>query len=907
MWNLAALLAVVGTVPSTLAASAGPSITKDQLLRILRASEANYRTVEFEASWKGFKHGPNGERLSPDPYEYSDVKVRLEQPGGGRYYLEVGPRSGALLRDGPKRRRTTERPMPVRFAVAYDGERATNLTYDSGQDGWRPYRGGVVKSRNPGNHLERARRVYLDAFAPYYRGDGLASRIEGTQDWEIVSQEGGIVEIRLPVSAVYKTLSRIDVDIILRLDLTRGASIVGMEEWSRYKETRDKEGALPYRNMIIELRQEAGLWVPKSAKYYKWRWDRESKVYYRSDHREVVFSKFRVNIPFTDEDFRVEFPPGTLVSDESTGREIRFRVGLSGEQRRDFLEGAVAGILKPAESGATSTRPVAGEPPATRQAAAEPPQKAGREENGSWGVVAGVVASIAAVVIILLLRRRGRGTGPGAAVFLVVLVGLGGAARAEEAPSTQSFYEVVWGTTRVPVEQCALTAVEIVLRLYKIGYSSEALKEGLNCTEKGVSLLHVRQVLEASCCEVAAHKGADANDIMSFLTEKDGNLALICSHTASIRHVSVFAPTNATGILARADFPRGAEEVSLESVGRHLKSSRGMVLLVSPPTVVPPKGKARAPSKLVRITPQQIDLGTLGQGRRKVKAVVENLSSKPLMISRVHTPCSSCVTAVLGSRWLRGKERREISLEVSPGAWGPGKQTKTLALILGDATAAVTEITGIGPARSRGPVAVPETVLLGRGGSGISTTKEVRVVFPEPLAKGQEMISIRGSGFAVSNAHWEDLVKDSSVLTFEVQLRPTGSRPAHSERQSGTIFISTPKNPGPVRIPVLIQLPACVTVAPAFWMVRRQKGEIAETRIKVVPIEPIAECTIVSVTKPDWVTCAYPQGPFSSPVSLRLGGSDIPRTLPKEPPSLRMHVRTAGGMEQSVRIPIGIW
>jgi len=314
-------LSEIASNPHPTLTSQAAQMTESQLLELLRAAEASYRNVEFEASFQHYNVDPDGKRLTPKNTHYRNVKVRLAQPAGGRFYLEYeGRRPGATGRGGPLKL------ILSKHTSAYNGEIHTLLNYYSPGGKWAPFHGLVSKERDRANTFSGGRHIFLDLFAPFYRDKGLAATLENAEGWKVHSQEAELVDIRMPWKASKER------DVLIRLDLSKGANIVSQQIWDGY----GTDLATQLRNVKVALRREGDLWVPKSAKYYKCQYFRALGRSGPYEEFDVTFSAFRCNLPLSDDAFTVAFPPGLRVQDKIAN--VIYRVGPLGEKRKRSLE-----------------------------------------------------------------------------------------------------------------------------------------------------------------------------------------------------------------------------------------------------------------------------------------------------------------------------------------------------------------------------------------------------------------------------------------------------------------------------------------------------------------------------------------------------------------------------------------
>ena len=496
--------------------------------------------------------------------------------------------------------------------------------------------------------------------------------------------------------------------------------------------------------------------------------------------------------------------------------------------------------------------------------------------------------------------------------LMPAILGLLPSAPAAADSKSQSVYEIAHGGLSLPMEQCTLTAAEIVLRRYDIAYDLATIKKHLRCTLEGGSLLDLQRVLQAHCCRIESYKKADAPQLQAFLESGSDHLALLVMAEARTQHVAILSAAPRTGEFYLIDFPRGPRLASLKEVGGYLSRSDGAVMYVRPAARAPESKEGPRPSDLLKVAPSTVELGKLSgdEKARKIEVELANMGDTPLALMGIASPCS-CTKVELSNVWFEPKERKRATIQVFPERWPPGKNTRTVSFHLADRTAAVVKLTGEGPLRSvRKAMAIPETLLFRQGRDRSSMAKEVRVLIPGRGVRGQKAkIDTDVAGIVIEDVRWSEPKKheDISTLVFNVTLGPSPASSRSSDPLKGSITVQMSQLARAMKIPLLVERPACVTIVPAFWMIRVREGKAAEASIKVLAIDKTAEHTIIGVDKPDWVECTYPST-FKNQAVMRLRGAQVPTSLPGNDQGLLVHVRKVdGSLEQRVRIPIGIW
>lgn len=380
-------------------AHGSPNIDKNQLFEIIAAAEKNCKTIEFEASYNRFDLDLEGRRVLSRKQETLRVKVRLAYPVAGRYYLEA---EGRIPIHSPQGDVVDVKPS--KFADAYNGQVGTQLWWKAeGPDGWSPRRGYVDRKRAPGNLYVHAQIPFLYFLTQNFAGKGLSSYLTAHGNWSVARQEGEIVDIRVPYP-------KSELDEIVRLDLSRGANVIAVQQFFGY----DMENPELSMDVIVDLEKSGNHWVPKRMRQRRYNYEESVGRMVRTEEYEVDYQSFRYNPPLADEAFVVKMPAGTLVGDRVIGKN--FVAAGTGEQREQFLDRAVATLLRAGPRGGSSSQPVqdgkgaSTSSPGTRE---EEGAQQAASSGGSWArwwpmSAAAIVLVTAVTALVLRARRRSR-------------------------------------------------------------------------------------------------------------------------------------------------------------------------------------------------------------------------------------------------------------------------------------------------------------------------------------------------------------------------------------------------------------------------------------------------------------------------------------------------------------------
>ena len=314
--------------------------TKSQLLDLIRACEASCRTIEFEGSYRKFDHDSDGNRLPFKNGEQQRVKVRLETPPGKRYYVEA---EGTIPLHSPQAELV--KFSPRKFADAFNGQVGTQANWGlDSEGGWRPATGYVNRKRNVGNKFATAMFPFLNFLTVCYDGEGLSSYLASREEWEVASQNGPVVTIRVGHPRSLE-------DEIFRLDLSRGASILSVTGVSGY----GTKTPVVNSEVVFELEQDGDHWVPRSMRKRNYAYSKSSgRMVLREEH-DAAYSAFHYNRPLSNDAFSVAFPPGMLVGDRVIGKN--YVVASTGKERERFLDRAIEGILESSGRMAATSQP----------------------------------------------------------------------------------------------------------------------------------------------------------------------------------------------------------------------------------------------------------------------------------------------------------------------------------------------------------------------------------------------------------------------------------------------------------------------------------------------------------------------------------------------------------------------
>ena len=478
------MVAASGIALAASAVSAfGAEVSREALLNMLRASESSYTNVEFKGSSRDLPRDSRGSRGAREELPETTVRCRLAHPAGGRFYLESRGRVLTISEGG-----STGVALTGNW-IAYDGNIGTRLNFVSSGGDLQPSVGVVSRHRNSGDMLLRAKHRFLECFAPFFHDKGLVSILESSKSWKIVSQDGTKVHVSVPKVEILplQHYKESDVTTVLVLDLSRGAHIVSNQEWLNY----ETDQRFMFRELKVDLGRDQGAWVPKSATELAPVGPRTGDTPGLVPICEITFKSFKANLDLDEDAFVLDFPPGLKVIDVETG--VQYRAGLKGKGRQSLLDGAVDALLQASGKARPRTRAAAlGTTTQTGEQDSATAAGQTREADPSHGLRWWWIAAIAAVVLAgwAVWRRAGGATN---VAILCLALGLPCFARPTSSASTKPFYETTHGKATVLIEQCALTAVEIVLRRYEIGYDVRMVKKRLACTQEGASLLNLRR------------------------------------------------------------------------------------------------------------------------------------------------------------------------------------------------------------------------------------------------------------------------------------------------------------------------------------------------------------------------------------------------------------------------------
>jgi hypothetical protein len=242
---------------------------------------------------------------------------------------------------------------------------------------------------------------------------------------------------------------------------------------------------------------------------------------------------------------------------------------------------------------------------------------------------------------------------------------------------------------------CSFHVTVFVLEYFGLEYPAELVSAGLPLIEKDASLADVQQMIEAFGLETFPRTGASVRQVAKSLDRR--TLGIISLAAGELNHYYVVALDN-QGRPVLANVPHGVSPLS--EVERHaiidegLEEAGGVVLFVRKrETPRPPMADQ------IRVDPSLIELGEFFLSGREFVARLDaevsltNVSSLPIMISRIQTSCG-CTDPDWTGGLLRAGESRRLQFAVYAGTWGRGKQEKAALIACADGSKRSLRIRG---------------------------------------------------------------------------------------------------------------------------------------------------------------------------------------------------------------------
>ncbi|MEK6261413.1 MAG: DUF1573 domain-containing protein [Planctomycetota bacterium] len=390
-----------------------------------------------------------------------------------------------------------------------------------------------------------------------------------------------------------------------------------------------------------------------------------------------VYTDVRVNPPLDAKAFIVEFPIGTFVDDSAAEKSYVVTGGAIDEQTaiKEFI---------------------------SRNGLKAKPRKAPWFTWPRFIVAVSIFAAIAAAVI------RWKGLGLVLIVFTLrsnsladeraVTVLKPEPVEQQAAETAPDYFISHHPAEKIRVAECGFTVTVFVLEHFSVAYDLARVKAALPATEKGVKFADIQELLGAYGLECEARQGVKPAGLAQ--TVKSGYLAIFPLSTPNKADHYLVGMLRESGEPAVVDVLKkvyAMDEVDFES---HGTVHKGVVLFVRPAATK--SARHRQPiNASVKSTPRVVELGAFpldgpeGMVKRRAEIVLENTSSKPVLVKAVSVACG-CTELDWNGGIIRAGAKQTVSVTARPLAWGAGKQRKSMAFKFLDDSELKVEIVGEG-------------------------------------------------------------------------------------------------------------------------------------------------------------------------------------------------------------------
>jgi hypothetical protein len=363
--------------------------------RLLNLHLSDVQVSVYEQKDQDWIESPNGIRGSVWMNGQAHTKIRVEVTG------EVAP-----WIDGPADFGFSS------YASAWDGQVGATADHAAGpNDEPHPVRRGTIQGDRPGSlssyyvKLLSGMPWNINHYDEPDNNGSLADALTQLQD-----------DSRIVLRTEYIRHEQQDLILIeakrgdfrqtWHLDPTRGYALLSMT-----LERRTDEGQKVLDRIEVLNLQEAaeGVWFPVEAYQEKFQESPPLRIVFRAGHVQA-------NQPWTDEIYRITFPPGYHVRDLRTGLE--FQMGGTIDDLESALDATIHTATQLGAIGTEVNQPV--DPAPTAQTSTNKfatPSHAGEtqtvRENHTWlyVVLAATVVCLLAVAFVILPRRRSKTPG----------------------------------------------------------------------------------------------------------------------------------------------------------------------------------------------------------------------------------------------------------------------------------------------------------------------------------------------------------------------------------------------------------------------------------------------------------------------------------------------------------------
>jgi hypothetical protein len=313
-----------------------------------------------------------------------------------------------------------------------------------------------------------------------------------------------------------------------------------------------------------------------------------------------------------------------------------------------------------------------------------------------WLIPAILLLSALVAVGIARVWKKTKGAKSVLPLLLCGLLAMIPDAHAEEfvvpSPTRAPGYEIVGaGGKSIPIDQCGLNSTLFALNFYNRAFNVELIKNSLRPEPNGISMQHIRQVLQGYGLDAYGRRLSNTHDLNRVFQRKSIVIIAPSIH-ARIGHYYIVVPALEQDSFLLVDPVRSVETETTEEILKRLAEAGGVVLVVCEP-----QGETSPQAHQIQID-SELDFGELSMTsdtscRREL--TIHNKGRLPVMISRIAGSCSCMVTEWTGGL-IEPRSERKIAVVITPKEWGAGPKKKPLVVFCGDGSTKVCALVGTG-------------------------------------------------------------------------------------------------------------------------------------------------------------------------------------------------------------------
>lgn len=486
---------------------------------------------------------------------------------------------------------------------------------------------------------------------------------------EVTEDESGIVHVRYRWTKPDEPVPTFSV-FDGRFDVKKGGVCLGWTISQGFVKGDVAETEIPWKRCEFDNFEAApGLWAPREINIVS-AMERPPFV------DKLTLTDVRVNPPLDAKAFILEFPTGTYVDDHIANKSYTVTGGAIDEQAavKEFI---------------------------TRHKLQARPRRAAWFSWSRLAILMSLFAAVGAVfawrrglgvvLMVIALNSESMGAEPGANALVPE-------AENRETEATADYIISHHPAERIRVAECGFTVSLFALEHFGISYELAHVKSALRQTDRGIRLGDIHELLLAYGLACEARQNVDPVALQRSV--QDGYLAIFPIRTGKNSDHFLVALLGENEEPKAVDVLRRVTPLRDLVFDSHLSVYSGVVLLVRAADSRPARDRTLMGGR-VRATPAVVELGAFpldgpeGMVKRRAEVVLENTSSKPVLIKSVIVACG-CTDLDWKGGVIRAGAKQPVSVTARPVAWGAGKQRKGMTFKFLDDSELKVEVVGEG-------------------------------------------------------------------------------------------------------------------------------------------------------------------------------------------------------------------